>query len=134
MVWYKEGLRFECTGCGKCCKGAPGYVWLTLEEMASIADFLKLPFDQFTKKYVRQVNQDYSLIEVGDDYACVFLEENRCTIYEVRPKQCRTFPFWGKNLKSKEHWEKLKSSCEGIHDEATLIPLEEIRRRQEPGI
>jgi Predicted Fe-S-cluster oxidoreductase len=127
--WYREGLRFECTGCGKCCKGRPGYVWLTIEEMIAIADFLKIPFDQFTKKNVRQVNGDYSLIEVGEENACVFLEENKCTIYEVRPKQCRTFPFWGKHLITKENWEDLKGHCEGIDERAPLISLDEIRRR-----
>lgn len=130
--WYKEGLRFECTGCGKCCKGRPGYVWLNFEEMASIAEFLKLPFDQFTRKFVRQVNGDFSLIEVGEENACVFLEGNKCSIYEVRPKQCRTFPFWGKHLLAKENWESLKEHCEGIAETAPLISLEEIRRRGGP--
>ena len=27
--WYRDGLRFECTRCGACCTGAPGYVWVT---------------------------------------------------------------------------------------------------------
>ena len=130
LPWYKEGLRFECTGCGKCCKGSPGYVWLTVAEMASIATFLHLDFDTFTRKYVRQVNGDFSLIEVGEEYACVFLKEDKCTIYEVRPEQCRTFPFWGKHLRSKEHWEKLKGQCEGIHEGAPLITLEEIKKRK----
>ena len=36
--WYHEGLRFECTGCGDCCTGAPGYVWLTEEEIRALAE------------------------------------------------------------------------------------------------
>ena len=35
--WYKEGLRFKCTECGKCCTGAPGYVWVNKEEVAEMA-------------------------------------------------------------------------------------------------
>ena len=27
-TWYHLGLRFQCTGCGDCCTGAPGYVWI----------------------------------------------------------------------------------------------------------
>ena len=129
--WYKEGLKFGCTGCGKCCKGGPGYVWVSLEEMQTIAQFLGMVFDDFTRKFVRQANGKYSLIEIeeGHEYACVFLKENQCSIYEARPTQCRTFPFWGKHLASKENWDNLKSDCEGINEEAPLISLEEIRRR-----
>ena len=28
QAWYSEGLRFECTQCGACCSGEPGYVWV----------------------------------------------------------------------------------------------------------
>eukprot|EP00536_Pseudo-nitzschia_multiseries_P007499 jgi/Psemu1/18089/gm1.18089_g len=38
--------------------------------------------------------------------ACVFLdrETNRCGIYEVRPVQCSTYPFWSNMLESERHW------------------------------
>ena len=66
-VWYAEGLRFECTQCGNCCTGAPGYVWLTVEDMQRIAGYLKISFDDFTRTYVRQIgsgaNVKYSLTE-----------------------------------------------------------------------
>jgi hypothetical protein len=35
--WYKDGLRFTCTGCGDCCTGAPGYVWVNKEEIEALA-------------------------------------------------------------------------------------------------
>ena len=31
--WYKDGLRFQCTGCGDCCTGGPGYVWVNQAEI-----------------------------------------------------------------------------------------------------
>lgn len=127
--WYRDGLRFGCTGCGKCCKGKPGYVWLTVEEMGQIAQFLKMPLDAFCRRFIRRVNGAYSLTETGPDFACAFLHENRCSIYPVRPKQCRTFPFWGKHLAAPASWEALKQECEGIDASAPLIPLEEIRKQ-----
>ena len=32
--WYKDGLGFQCTQCGDCCTGAPGYVWINAAEIA----------------------------------------------------------------------------------------------------
>ena len=36
--------------------------------------------------------------------ACVFLENNQCSIYEARPVQCSTYPFWPNILKSEKAW------------------------------
>ena len=30
-----RGLRFECTQCGDCCTGAPGYVWVNKAEISA---------------------------------------------------------------------------------------------------
>lgn len=61
--WYQKGLRFKCTECGQCCTGAPGYVWVTEEEMSKMADFLKITKDLFKRKYTRQRDNRYALIE-----------------------------------------------------------------------
>ena len=134
-AWYKEGLKFKCTGCGKCCTGSPGYVWLTEEEAASIANYLNIDVDSFFKKYVREVKQRFALIELKslknpEDFDCVFLHENRCAIYPVRPQQCRKFPWWQMNLGSQAQWEEAAEYCEGIdHPEGTHYTAEEIQRR-----
>lgn len=129
LPWYEKGLRFECTGCGKCCTGSPGYVFVSKEEIVSMADHLHMDLDAFCKKYIRKVGERYSIKEHPTTYSCLFLEGKLCSIYQARPKQCRTFPFWERNLASKEAWEDVKHSCEGIHDAAPLITLEEIRAR-----
>lgn len=126
--WYKDGLRFSCTGCGKCCTGSPGFVWITPEEMESIAEFLNISLEQFIKNYTRQVGNRYSLLEYSKSYDCVFLKNNRCTIYNARPQQCRTFPWWKENLETPESWQETADRCEGIHPEAPLISLEEIQK------
>lgn len=98
-----EGFDFafnptKCAECGgKCCIGESGYVFLTKAEMARIADFLGLDFGAFTRRFVRQIGQQYSLIEKphSSGLACVFFDdEKKCTIYSVRPSQCKKFPFW----------------------------------------
>ncbi len=125
--WYSKGLSFRCTGCGKCCTGSPGYTWVSLEEIAEIADFLKLTIDQFAARFLRKIGERYSLKERPVSYDCIFLKEKQCSIYPVRPKQCRTFPWWVENLKSQEAWQEAARHCEGInHPDAELHSQESI--------
>lgn len=127
--WYKEGLRFACTQCGKCCTGSPGYVWITQQEIEKMAAFLKISITEFTRLYTREVNGRLSLIEFPKSYDCIFLRDKKCLVYGARPKQCRTFPFWPENLEDREAWGEAKRRCEGIdHEHAPKIPLAEIEK------
>lgn len=128
--WYKKGLRFQCTGCGQCCTGAPGYVWLTLKEAEAMALFLKMPLQEFIQMYTRQVDGELALKEYPRSYDCIFLRDKKCQVYGARPVQCRTFPFWPENVESKKAWEETARRCEGInHADAPLIPLSEITKQ-----
>lgn len=129
--WYSEGLRFECTGCGKCCTGSPGYIWLDEDEVEAIAAYLDITIQEFGQKYLRRVKGRLSLLEMPKNYDCVFLDENRCKIYPVRPTQCKTFPWWPQTLKSEEEWKKAAQFCEGIQNNAPLIPFEKIQEQLE---
>ena len=113
-LWL-ELLRFKCTGCGKCCTGAPGYVWLSQDDIDRLSAFLGISEEVFLRTYTRKVGERYSLLEDPVNYDCVFLKEKKmCTVYEARPKQCQVFPWWPENLTSREAWESLGSYCEGI--------------------
>lgn len=130
--WYHKGLRFKCTGCGKCCTGSPGYVWLTREDIRRFACFFHLSEVEFLKRYARRVGKGISLKEEksGANHNCIFLKDTQCTAYEARPRQCRTFPWWGCNLESKKSWERASHSCEGInHNDSDLISFEEIQKQ-----
>lgn len=127
--WYKEGLSFKCTACGKCCTGAPGYVWVGPEEMEAMAEFLKLSLQEFTRKYIRRVGQRFSLVESKVTYDCVFLKEGKCSVYGARPTQCRTYPWWPDNLSSPQAWQETAQRCEGITPDAPVVPFEEIKEQ-----
>lgn len=129
--WYKEGLKFQCTGCGKCCSGAPGAVWLKPRDVQEISKFLNISEAEFLAHYTRQIDGMLSLTEKFEkqNYDCVFLKGKFCSIYPVRPIQCQTFPFWPGNLESQENWEALKPYCEGVNDEAPLVSFEEIEKQ-----
>ena len=96
--WYRDGLAFTCTRCGDCCTGAPGYVWVTIDEMRQIAEFRGETVESFSERFVRLVDDRFSLIEKpGGD--CIFWDKQAgCTVYDARPDQCRTWPFWPENL------------------------------------
>ncbi|MEX0961906.1 MAG: YkgJ family cysteine cluster protein [Simkaniaceae bacterium] len=129
--WYKEGLHFGCTACGACCTGAPGYVWLTEEDISLLSKHLNLSEEAFLRRYTRQVGKKISLLEDPATYACIFLKSTKCSLYDARPKQCRTFPFWPSILKSQKNWDEAAKSCEGInHKDAPLLTEEEILDRQ----
>jgi Fe-S-cluster containining protein len=111
--WYRDGLNFECTRCGACCTGAPGYVWVDADEMAALADFRGVSIEEFARRHVRRVGHRYSLIEKpGGD--CIFWDRQRgCTVYPARPTQCRTWPFWRDNIETPEDWARVERTCPG---------------------
>ena len=112
--WYKDGLQFTCSGCGDCCSGAPGFVWVNKEEIAAIAKCVDMEIDAFEKKYVREVGVRKSLIE-KKNYDCIFLDSKtrKCQVYEARPRQCKTWPFWDSTVRTPEDWAHTCEVCPG---------------------
>lgn len=128
--WFAPGLPFECTGCGDCCTGGPGAVWLDDADLRRLALHLSLNPADFEDQHVRRLPGGRSLLERfnGD---CEFFdsEGRKCTVYDARPTQCRTYPFWGRNVASPEDWEGVRAECEGARVEAPLVPVERILER-----
>lgn len=129
--WYDEGVYFKCTGCGKCCTGSPGFVWLTPQDTEKLAQFFNISSKQFLKTYARKIGGKYSLKEDPNSYDCIFLKEKKlCTVYEHRPVQCKTYPYWLENIKTKKDWENEAKFCEGInHVDAEIVSKEEIQKQ-----
>ncbi len=113
-VWYADGLRFTCTRCGACCTGAPGYVWVTDEELERIAEFLGCDVREVRHRYTKRARAGRTLIE-QENGDCVFYDRQgkACTIYPVRPVQCRTWPFWPGNVANPQAWAATCQICPG---------------------
>ena len=113
--WYQNGLRFQCTTCGNCCRnhGEYAFVYLVDADVAAIAAHLGLERKVFLERFCQRVDGWITLRM--DQPACQFLAaDNRCSIYPVRPKQCATWPFWKENLE-RATWEgPVKACCPGI--------------------
>ncbi len=133
-----QGLRFGCTMCGNCCTGPPGFVLVSDEEIAALAKRLGVSAQEFTDGYTHMMSEGRSLNEVkfGSLNDCVFLDREKipgkavCGVYEDRPAQCRTWPFWPSLVKSRATWESARKTCPGIN-QGTLVPVEEVRIRRD---
>lgn len=98
-------VRFRCQGCGKCCLRVKEGVPVDSQDVFRMAKYLRdkgeniLCTDDFLVQYAEPVLLDdcgyfvYMLKTVGEENACVFLNDNRCTIHEENPRACRLYPF-----------------------------------------
>lgn len=101
--WYQDGVRFACTGCGGCCRARNGYEYVYVDptEARAIARRLGIPLRRFVAEYLLEQAEDAQMHLRFDDGACSMLKDGKCQVYEERPKQCRTWPFWRENLDRK---------------------------------
>jgi Fe-S-cluster containining protein len=89
------------------------YVYSTRSERLAIARHLGLSLSEFERKYCEKVGAHLSFI--SEDNACVFLKDGKCSVYQHRPAQCSTFPFWPELLRDKDTWEEdVASFCPGV--------------------
>jgi|SaaInlStandDraft_1057018.scaffolds.fasta_scaffold05290_7 uncharacterized protein len=114
--FYEKGLEFSCRkDCSKCCGGSPGYVFLDEDEILRLQNCLGVDQEFFLDNYTKAVGDRISLRDVEEDnWNCILLKDGKCSVYENRPLQCRTFPFWPQNIITKAEWEETKTECPGI--------------------
>jgi hypothetical protein len=110
--FFDEGLQFTCRQCGACCTGAPGTIYVAADEIQLIAKALNLSVTSFTADYLSPYKDSYTIRE-DHEGRCLFYNEG-CAIYRYRPVQCRAFPFWFDNVRSKKRWQEIVGQCPGI--------------------
>jgi len=127
--WWHEGVRFACQGSGQCCTshGEYGFVFLTLSDRQRMARYLGIKTSQFTRKYCEKYHGAFHLKEDRINPDCLFLKGKRCGIYEARPTQCRTWPFWPEVMNAKTWKKEIVSFCPGI-DKGKRISRTEIEK------
>lgn len=123
--WYANGLAFQCTGCGNCCRGT-GYVWVDDEEIEALAAVQNRAAGEVRLLDTRAVQGRVTLREHANG-DCIYLDSrtSRCRVYEARPRQCRTWPFWRQNLTDQQAWAETGQGCPGV-DQGQLVALEVI--------
>lgn len=112
--WYAEGLRFACTRCGNCCQGS-GTVRVSDAEITRLAHRLSLEDAEFRELHTRVLRGGAVSLRERRDGACVFYDASAgCRVYEDRPRQCRTWPFWRGVVHSPERWAEEARDCPGM--------------------
>ena len=115
--WYHEGLRFECSECGACCRRA-GDVELSAPEALAIAREFDGPMatvEALLGELWVERWDGVLVIRVPEGSQCPLLDERgRCSVHRVKPLQCRTYPFWPENVASPSSWRVEGAWCEGI--------------------
>lgn len=108
----RRSFRFECTRCGACCR-RPGFVYLGEREPERIAEHLRLPLEQFERRFLSRHEDGSWMIEVGEG-GCPLLDGDLCSVDAVKPGQCRAYPFWEELVHDRRAWRKEAAFCEGI--------------------
>lgn len=131
--WFEPGLKFSCTQCGNCCSGPHGYVWFTEVEADEIAKFLVKSTCRCSSVATPTPStaNGRSTNASARGYDCVFLQRDDrglalCSIYSVRPKQCRTWPFWPEVVDTQQSWKRAGNTCPGLGN-GTFYPAEKVR-------
>lgn len=116
---YTMNKKFECQpDCGACCvsHGDYEFTFLTEEDIVKMENHLGVSRDEFVMRSVFEWTRSSSGSQFhirNDGPRCRFLVGKKCGIYEARPVQCRTFPFWPENM-PKTAWRALGEFCPGI--------------------
>ncbi len=128
-LFYEQGLRFQCQGSGKCCTshGEFGFVFLSLEDRKRFAEYFGLTNGEFKKQYCDKTNGIWHLKEDPKNPDCMFLKNKKCSVYEARPNQCRTWPFWPDLMNAKAWKTEVIDFCPGV-GKGPLIPKSEIEK------
>ncbi len=126
-----DGVHFECVDCGACCGGAPGRVRLRPGEFARIAAYLGADPSALAPRVLRREPDGAEGLREEPNGDCVFFQEGRCSIHAVKPAQCRLYPFWFRNTRSREAWERTAAECPGIGRGPPVRPEEILARVRE---
>ena len=113
----EKGIRFECQGSGNCCvsRGSYGFVYLSKKDIKKLSDGFKITEQNFVKNYCQKTDGFIHLKELKKNKGnCIFLKDNKCTVYKSRPIQCRTWPFWPENMNTKTWNNDIAKNCPGV--------------------
>jgi len=93
---FKHALDklIPCKGCGNCCRGM--YVSIKDHEVITIAERLGMKENELIQKYkLKQETTPNGFLKfIMDAFPCPFLKDNKCTIYDIRPIVCQSYPLY----------------------------------------
>lgn len=110
-------FRFFCTQCSHCCRHESGFVFLCEEDLERLSERFSLSREEFEESYCIEAPfgpVSYLSLKEKENYDCIFWADGGCAVYEDRPIQCRTYPFWSHITMNDEQWKLEGRECPGI--------------------
>ena len=85
----EEFSKTDCLDCGNCCKTTSPI--FTHKDIERISKHFKMKVIDFTNQFLQRDEDDFMVLKSAP---CTFLDlnDNMCTIYDVRPKACSEYP------------------------------------------
>ena len=114
---YPSKLRFQCIKCAICCGDTSQktrHILLLNTEAQQIAETSAQPITNFAQK-TNKIPYTYEMKKTAKDGKCIFLKNNRCTIYPQRPLICRFYPFQLTTTPNGKHQFHFTMECPGIN-------------------
>ena len=128
--FYANGLRFSCTRCSSCCRHESGFVYLSENDLSRLANKFEMDYTAFVNTWCRWIpftqGRERLSLKEKSNFDCIFWDTPGCKVYNARPLQCSSFPFWGDHvICSPDAWEAAGRDCPGINN-GVLHSREEI--------
>ena len=83
--------RTDCTACANCCKEA--VPTLSQEDVDRLAGNLGISGTEFISRYLKPTESGEDNPWIMRERPCSFLKDNRCTVFDYRPANCRDYPY-----------------------------------------
>jgi len=140
--------------CGSCCRGQKeGEVFLYKDDIVRLAKHIGLKgnegLQEFAKEYLKVIKDSFFWREqgakrgktykfktlafkfTGTDEHCHFLKDNKCTVHNARPFQCRAYPIgWNLLISSPANFTDYSKKCpalqKSLENKGTLHSKDEL--------
>lgn len=99
---------------------------LSAVELKRVAKALGLTSAQFKTRYDVTWEPELSRFCLDAPRGCPLLSSEGCRVHEVKPIQCRTFPFWPELVSAPR---EMRSRCEGVgHPDGEVFSVARIKK------
>jgi len=107
-------FHFNCHRCGNCCRIGHGHVWVKAEDVQVMADTKQMTSAAFVERFLYSKDSKLSVREEANG-ACSLLDStNCCSVYDCRPEQCSSFPYWPQLSTQGPALDMASAYCPGI--------------------